>query len=109
MFSGKITQNACKITQIAFILAQTVQTDVLKQNHSKCVQTDSNCVQTGKNPNDFFRQMIFSGKITQNSCKLTQIAGTNRAIRCFRQNDSNCVQTDSNCVQTGTKPYKPMF
>jgi hypothetical protein len=35
MFSGKINQNACKLTQIALKLAQTMQTDVFRQNQSK--------------------------------------------------------------------------
>jgi hypothetical protein len=49
MFAGKMTQYARKLTQIAFILAQTVETDVLKQNHFKCGQTKSTFVQTGTN------------------------------------------------------------
>jgi hypothetical protein len=42
MFSSQINQNACKLTQTAFTLAQTVQTDVFRQNKSKCVQTGAN-------------------------------------------------------------------
>jgi pyruvate/2-oxoacid:ferredoxin oxidoreductase alpha subunit len=46
---GEINQNACKLTQIAFKLSESVQTGVFRQYDSICAQTDSNCVYTATN------------------------------------------------------------
>jgi hypothetical protein len=110
-FSGKITQNACKLPQIAFKLTQTVQSDVFGQNHSKCVKIYSNCVQTGTNrANGCFpakslkmrsnwHNPMFSGKSLKMSANWLKLRSS-RAIWCFQSKSlkmrANWIKLPSN-------------